>query len=271
MWPTLSLIVPCYNEADRLDTGTFLSALTRHPSLSLVFVDDGSRDDTRRVLGAICARGGERAQMLALDTNVGKAEAVRRGILHALKRNPRLFGYWDADLATPLEALPDFLAVLAKRPEIDVVLGARVQLLGRRILRRSKRHYSGRIFATGASLVLGLPVYDTQCGAKIFRACDNTRAAFLMPFRSRWVFDVEIIERYLRACGRAGEAAERIYELSLHQWTDVPGSKLSAAQMLGAGLDLAALYGRAWLARHHPVSVSTDAPASNLRWFGRRS
>lgn len=83
MWPTLSLIVPCYNEADRLDALAFLSALTRHPSLSLLFVDDGSRDDTRRVLGEICARGGERARMLALDTNVGKAEAVRRGILHA--------------------------------------------------------------------------------------------------------------------------------------------------------------------------------------------
>lgn len=192
MSPTLSLTVPCYNEAARLDAGAFVAALTRHPFLSFLFVDDGSRDDTRRVLADLCARGGERARVLALDANVGKAEAVRRGILHAVQGNPQLFGYWDADLATPLEAIPDFLALLGKRPEIDIVLGARVQLLGRQIRRRSNRHYSGRMFATGASLVLGLPVYDTQCGAKIFRACDHTRVAFLRPFRTRWVFDVEI-------------------------------------------------------------------------------
>ncbi|NUR56246.1 MAG: glycosyltransferase [Acidobacteria bacterium] len=271
MSPTLSLTVPCYNEAARLDAGAFVAALTRHPFLSFLFVDDGSRDDTRRVLADLCARGGERARVLALDANVGKAEAVRRGILHALQGNPQLFGYWDADLATPLEAIPDFLALLGKRPEIDIVLGARVQLLGRQIRRRSTRHYSGRMFATGASLVLGLPVYDTQCGAKIFRACDHTRVAFLRPFRTRWVFDVEILARYLEAYRCTAGGADRIYELSLHCWTDVPGSKLGMTEMLGAGVDLLTLYVRASLARHDPAAVAPQPAAANLRWFGRRS
>jgi glycosyltransferase involved in cell wall biosynthesis len=271
MSPSVLLVVPCYNEAERLDARAYLAALAQHRSLSFLFVDDGSSDGTRRVLADLCARAGERARVLALDRNVGKAEAVRRGILQGLPASPRLFGYWDADLATPLDAVPEFLAVFRRRPEVDVVLGARVQLLGRSITRRAVRHYSGRVFATGASLVLRLPVYDTQCGAKIFRTCDNTRAAFLTPFRTRWVFDVEIIARYVQACGGESDAEDRIYELPLERWTDVPGSKLSASQMIRAGADLSRLYARGWLARHHPVPAAAAQPAaSNLRWFGRR-
>jgi dolichyl-phosphate beta-glucosyltransferase len=266
---TLTLVVPCYDEAERLDTSAFLTALARSPSLSLLFVDDGSRDNTRLVLTELCNRAGERARVLGLDRNVGKAEAVRRGILLALESNPRFFGFWDADLATPLDAVPDFIALLEKRTEIDVVLGARVQLLGRDIRRRGRRHYAGRVFATGASLVLGLPVYDTQCGAKVFRTCDNTRAAFAAPFRTRWVFDVEIISRYLEACV-GGEAASRIYELSLQHWEDVPGSKLGMRHMMRAGLDLLDLYVRALVHRHRPAAVAPQTAPSYARRSDRR-
>ena len=111
---------------------------------------------------------------------------------------PTLVGFFDADLATPLGAIDDFLAVLRDRPEVEFVLGSRVMLMGRDIRRKATRHYFGRVFATAVSHALDLPVYDTQCGAKILRANAATATLFDPPFRSPWIFDVELIARYLR-------------------------------------------------------------------------
>jgi dolichyl-phosphate beta-glucosyltransferase len=163
-------------------------------------------------------------------------------VLEALRDNPEFVGYWDADLSTPLDALPDFVAVFEHRPQTTIVIGSRVQLLGRDIDRRPLRHYFGRAFATGASLVLGLPVYDTQCGAKLFRVCRATRGVFERRFRTRWVFDVEVIARYLAACGSDDHPERHIYELSLRTWHDVADSKLAPGAMLRGAADLAWLY-----------------------------
>src|SRR5262249_59105570 len=106
-------------------------------------------------------------------------------------------------------------------------LGSRVKLLGRTIDRRIGRHYRGRIFATLASLVLDLPVYDTQCGAKLFRTSAILAAALSRPFRSRWSFDVELLQRLVLGFGGVPALAVReIVEEPLAVWRDVPGSKL---------------------------------------------
>src|SRR5262249_27231448 len=152
-------------------------------------------DGTREKLEELRSLAPERVEVLALRANVGKAEAVRAGVLRALDRGAAYVGFWDADLATPLAVVNEFRARLAARCELELVMGARIALLGRRIARRALRHYAGRAFATGASLALALPVYDTQCGAKLWRVLPHTRELFERPFAGRWTFDVELLAR----------------------------------------------------------------------------
>jgi glycosyltransferase involved in cell wall biosynthesis len=234
----LAWVVPCFDEAARIDGPAFLSLVDESAPASLVFVDDGSRDETLAVLRGIAHERPAQVEVVALPANQGKAEAVRQGLLHALVGGAGIVGYVDADLATPPRELRR-LAALARAGDCDVLMGSRVQLLGRTIERSHGRHYLGRIFATCASLSLGLPVYDTQCGAKLFRRTEALSSALELPFTSRWVFDVELLARLIRPRpGIAAIATERIREEPLLTWTDVPGSKLRPAAALRSGLDL---------------------------------
>jgi dolichyl-phosphate beta-glucosyltransferase len=242
MAPRVQIVVPCYNEAGRLDAERFIEFVRAHSDTALLFVDDGSADGTGAMLTELAA-GATSVTALLLPQHVGKAAAVRRGLLTAAERDPEFVGFWDADLSTPLSALPEFVDVLAADPRIDIVMGARVKLLGRDVRRRPFRHYAGRVFATAASFALGVGVYDTQCGAKLFRLSDPIVAALQTPFRSTWIFDVEILARYIAAVG-VDEAESRICELPLRTWTDVPGSKLRLRDGLRAVWDLARLAGR---------------------------
>src|SRR5436190_21772860 len=227
----VALVVPCYNEANRLDTAAFKNFRLPSDTLEFVFVNDGSSDNTLQVIQSLPGT------VVNLERNSGKAEAVRRGILAALDRTPDFVGFWDADLATPLAELPGFLSVFRDRNEIEMVFGARVRLLGRQISRNPSRHYFGRMGATLISSTLGLAVYDTQCGAKLFRASVPMREIFGEPFLSRWIFDVEIIARFVRQRGRDA-AAKAIYELPIKTWHDVKGSKVKSTDFLRALRDL---------------------------------
>jgi dolichyl-phosphate beta-glucosyltransferase len=239
---SLVLVVPCHNEADRLQAATFLDFVRRREDVGLLFVDDGSTDDTAGVLARLAAAAPGAIDVLRLDRNQGKAEAVRRGIVEALALGPSLVGFWDADLATPLDAVEDFTALAAKRPEVEIILGSRVLLMGRDIRRKASRHYLGRVFATAASLTLGIPVYDTQCGAKVFRPTPAVAAVFAEPFRSTWIFDVELLARYLALPPEGGPPRRsRIYELTVPAWHDIPGSKVRPADFARALFDLAAI------------------------------
>jgi dolichyl-phosphate beta-glucosyltransferase len=244
----LTLVVPCYNEAERIRSEPYHHALAEYPALHLLFVNDGSRDDTLSVLHALAETAPARISILDVQPNQGKAEAVRRGLLEALTRGTPLVGFWDADLATPFSELRDFLEVMRTRPDTEVVMGSRVKLLGRRIERKTSRHYIGRVLATGAATVLGLSVYDTQCGAKVFRATPTIREVFVRPFITRWIFDVEMLARYLDGGGPAelDARAARIYELPLRNWVDEPGSKVRTKDGFRAVADLLRLH---WIRR----------------------
>jgi glycosyltransferase involved in cell wall biosynthesis len=236
------IVVPCLNEARRLVPDVFRDFIHDQPMARVLFVDDGSTDGTTEVLGALVDSRPESFEVLRLPANRGKAEAVRTGFLQAFRHNPEFVGFWDADLATPLTTLSLFEEMFGRRPETEIVLGARVQLLGRDIRRKVARHYSGRVFATAVSVVLGLAVYDTQCGAKLFKTTERVRAIFEQRFLSRWVFDVEILARFLERVAPHEEVSRLLYELPLPVWHDVPGSKLRWSDFARAAMDLSRIY-----------------------------
>lgn len=245
--PATAIVIPCYNEERRLDLEEFQRFIAHHyPKGVFLFVDDGSTDGTFCLLERLRRNCPGAVSLCRLPHNQGKAEAVRQGVLQALRSGAEYVGFWDADLATPLEAIAVFREFLMARPDIEVVFGARVQLLGRAIERRALRHYLGRVFSTVVSVMLRLAVYDTQCGAKLFRASPQLLEIFAAPFSTRWLFDVEIIARLLQAhrAGRLRPVAEIIYEYPLLRWRDVGGSKLRARDFCIAAFDLFRIYWR---------------------------
>jgi glycosyltransferase involved in cell wall biosynthesis len=255
-----TIVVPCFNEAQLLSVfafGQFVAACDRS---RLLLVNDGSHDKTLDVLHALESRHPDSVFVLDLGRNYGKAEAVRRGVLRALADGPAYCGYWDADLATPLEAIPDFCRILDRHDEIDLVIGCRIPLLGHRIKRRRTRCLLGRLFARVASTVLGLPIRDTQCGAKLFRATPEAAAVFAEPFTTRWIFDVEILARLTQFRSVAGRRplADTIYEFALDSWLDVPGSKLAARDFLVAFVDMARICRSFW--RRPPARAIAPPP-----------
>lgn len=243
------VVVPCYNEAERLDRQAFVRAMASDENLRLVLVDDGSEDATLDVLRGLAEELGPSAAVLSLPENAGKAEAVRRGVNFALDPeradwSPGAVGYWDADLSTPLDEVPRFVEILEHEPGARAVIGSRVKLMGRHIDRRVWRHYLGRVFATLAALSLGFPVYDTQCGAKLFRVDDDVRRIFQQPFTTRWAFDVELLARIAAIHGREIGSRRVVVELPLRQWKDVSGSKVRASALPRMLVDLVRVYRR---------------------------
>ena len=245
--PSLHLAVPCFNEELRLPVEQYADYAAAHPRTHFTFVDDGSTDGTLPLLRGLAARHPEQLHVLPLPSNVGKAEATRAGLRAATASGAAVVGFWDADLATPLGAVDDFEATMAADEQLEMVFGARVALLGRRIDRLPSRHYLGRIFATLASSVLSLRIYDTQCGAKLFKATPALERVIAEPFGSRWIFDVELIARLIalrRADTAARPVSEVIYEFPLHEWRDIRGSKVGFVDKLQALWGLVDIYSR---------------------------
>ena len=257
---TTAIVVPCFNEAARFkaDSFTQLAELVDH----LIVVDDGSTDSTPALLDSLAGSAPDGSiEVIRLAPNRGKAEAVRAGLQAAVAGGASIVGYFDADFATPVAELERLLAVITKDPQLDAVLASRVALMGHSIERKATRHYLGRLYATAASLALGVAVYDTQCGAKLFRVNDTLRAAIADPFPERWSFDVELLARLLHpAPGVTPIGADRIVEVPLTAWRDVGGSKLHT---LPAARSLIALAGvrRRVTAREKVRRVASDGAA----------
>tara|TARA_R110001592_G_scaffold307299_2_gene580955 strand:+ start:501464 stop:502198 length:735 start_codon:yes stop_codon:yes gene_type:complete len=233
----LILIVPAYNEANRLPIDEFREWITQNTYGHFVFVNDGSTDSTLQVLQQFQSQFPERIEVLDLTKNVGKAMAVHAGFNWVFDQtkfsDAKTIGYMDADLAAPIRELKRLSEILI-RENLQLVFGSRILKIGSNIERKGYRHYLGRIIATFISLSLKLPIYDTQCGAKVFRKNVLTKNLFKKPFISRWLFDVEIFGRIKQQC----DFYKEVKEEPLTEWIEKGGSKITFGDTLKIPLEL---------------------------------
>lgn len=241
-----SIIIPCYNEADRLHLETFINFARQHPKISIVFVDDGSKDLTINLLCGAMAALPNQVDVLMMARNAGKAEAVRHGLKFAAKRGDKYIAFLDADLATPLNAINDFISVADRLDNIDVVLGSRAGGLGRRVSREIHRKIISLVCAAMGRLATGLALKDTQCGAKLFRNTPHLRNCLDTHFSAGWLFDVEL---FLRISNPNKHERKNFFEYPVLEWTEIPGSNVKFSDVLKSGLKMTSLIANQWKIR----------------------
>lgn len=223
MIPSLSIVIPAYNEETRLAATLerISECLARHapPFAEILVVDDGSRDRTAQVAARYPG-----VRVLRNPGNRGKGYSVRHGILEAR-------GEWtlftDADLSTPIEELEKLWA--AAREGAEVAIGSRAldrTLIG--VHQPYLRETSGRVFNLFMRLATGLPFHDTQCGFKLFHS-PAARKIFARQLLDGFGFDVEVLFIARRLGYRVAEVPVR--------WNDVAGTKVSLVRGMKAFLD----------------------------------
>jgi glycosyltransferase involved in cell wall biosynthesis len=227
----------------RLRLEEFENYSSEKTNVSFIFVNDGSTDNTLEIIKKLCRLAPDKMLCKNLEKNQGKAEAVRQGFLMAFDLDFENIGYWDADLSTPLYLINRLCEKLDQK-DITIVMGSRIRILGRDIKRKATRHYLGRVFATFASLILDLYIYDTQCGAKIFKNNSELKTVFAHPFLVNWIFDVEILARFkvIKKLNNSNLLKNSALECPLDEWTDIGGSKVRFVDFFKAIMELTKIF-----------------------------
>ena len=235
----LVIVVPCFNEAERLPVADFLNFVRQHPEVQLCFVNDGSKDNTLSLLNQMMLEVPGQICIKDLPMNQGKANAVREGFLCSLKKVAfDRIAFLDADLSTPLEECWRLAQMISEKKEF--IFGSRIKKLDNTIDRKWHRFLIGRMVATVISKMLKIAVYDTQCGCKVFSTNAATQA-MQNTFISKWLFDVEIFYRLKSYFGKEN-LVQKSEEVPLNNWRDVGVSKVKWTYFFVIGLDLFFIY-----------------------------
>ena len=231
------VVVPCFNEGERWNAA-YWTELLGLDGFRWLFVNDGSHDSTAELAAHAC--DGTSSSVLSLPRNVGKAEAVRVGLLDALSKSPEApaVGFMDADGAFAIQDIERILGLFetmkTSTASVDAVWSSRVALSGREVRRSPRRHYFGRLAATLISWNnLDMP-YDTQSGFKLFDPSAEFINVLDTPFDTRWLFEVEMLGRFREVTGRP----MKVWEEPLYYWQDVPGSKVSPREVVRIGSEI---------------------------------
>ncbi len=229
------IVIPCYNEEKRLDQKKIIDFLNSQKKVALCFVNDGSSDKTLEVLHKFEDAYPQNVVIVSTSSNVGKAGAVRTGILHCNARfKYKKIAYLDADLSTSLEECLEISENINE--ETLFAFGSRIKKIDTNIQRKTYRFLVGRVIATFISRQLNLGVYDTQCGCKIFRA-ELSKSIFQKKFISRWLFDVELFHRIILLYGLE-KMSVISKEVPLKSWIDSDESKVKFTYFFKLWYDL---------------------------------
>jgi CheY-like chemotaxis protein/glycosyltransferase involved in cell wall biosynthesis len=221
----VGVVIPCYNEEDRLLSDEFITFINTNSGYHLCFVNDGSKDNTLKVLHDLQKGREDYITVYDCEQNGGKAEAVRLGMLHmASKTDLDYIGFLDADLSTDLKDFDDLVTTI-ENSKFKIVSGSRISRMGADITKESARKLISMSINYIIRKILGMEFKDTQCGAKIFSK-DVIHLAFDKKFVTQWIFDVEIFKRMSAYFGRK-QAIDYICEQPLKRWIHADGSKLS--------------------------------------------
>jgi dolichyl-phosphate beta-glucosyltransferase len=217
----------------------YVSFVKKNFAASIYFVNDGSSDNTDSVLEDLRIKFPKYINVINQEKNEGKAAAVRLGMNSALKNNKfDRFAFLDADLSTSIEEC--ILLSEKVTNETSFVFGSRIKKLDNNIQRKPHRFIVGRIIATFISKMLRLPIYDSQCGCKIFSR-EWATLIFNEAFLTRWLFDVEIFYRLINHFGRT-KIQTKILEVPLSAWIDSENSKVSLFYGIRVWFDLIKIY-----------------------------
>ena len=221
----VGVVIPCYNEEERLLGKEFKDFAHKNLGYHLCFVNDGSTDRTLEVLRELEKGSESNISIYNCEKNGGKAEAVRQGMLH-LAQDPQLdyIGFLDADLSTDFRDFDDLVETL-DTSNFKIVSGSRMSRMGADITKESARKLISMSINLIIRTILKMPFNDTQCGAKVM---DKSLISLLFnkPFITKWLFDVEMFIRMRKHYGKT-KAKELICEQPLKRWIHADGSKLS--------------------------------------------
>jgi dolichyl-phosphate beta-glucosyltransferase len=222
----LLMVVPCYNESSRFDIHYWEYIILQSLEIQWVFVNDGSIDKTRDLIDSLQPFG---ALTIHLEKNVGKAEAIRSGMLELSSSYSSVIavGFVDADMAFESREVVQFceesLKLFSRDRYLDCYIAARVKLSGYNIRRSSGRHFFSRIVATWFGFFWSQIPYDTQCGLKVFRKTPEFTTSISSSFITRWLFDIELLMRLsLVKIENFG-----ILERPLRYWGEIGQSKIN--------------------------------------------
>tara|TARA_R110000796_G_scaffold104102_1_gene213766 strand:- start:147712 stop:148854 length:1143 start_codon:yes stop_codon:yes gene_type:complete len=241
----VGVVIPCYNEEDRLSSQVFKDFAHKNLGYHLCFVNDGSTDNTLEVLEKLKEGNENNISIYNCKKNGGKAEAVRQGILHLV--NDQQFdyiGFLDADLSTDFRDFDDLVKTI-ETSDFKIVSGSRISRMGANITKESARKIISMTINWIIQTILGMPFKDTQCGAKVMNR-EIASTMFQKKFMTKWLFDVEIFMRMRRYYGKS-QAKKMICEQPLKRWIHADGSKLSmkdSVRILGQLFQIAYGYRR---------------------------
>lgn len=255
----VGVVIPCYNEEERLLSKEFTDYIDKNSGYHLCFVNDGSKDNTLNVLHELKKGRENFITVYDCEKNGGKAEAVRLGMLHmAKKEDLDYIGFLDADLSTDLSDFDDLVKTI-EGSDFKIVSGSRISRMGADITKESARKIISMTINLIIRKILRLDFKDTQCGAKIFHK-DVIGVAFNEKFVTQWIFDVEIFKRMTQQFGLS-TSKKMLCEQPLKRWIHADGSKLSMKDSVKIVFQLAQI---AWVYRTKSRKNNVDNKAPQL-------